>query len=63
MRVAFILDPLADLKAYKDTSLAIMRETLRRGHALSVAMQGGLLMRHDKVSMISRPFAFADGTE
>lgn len=63
MRFAFILDPLADLKAYKDTSLAIMREASKRGHELSIAMQGGLLLRHDQVKLISQPFTFADGTE
>ena len=34
MRVAFVVDPLASLKAYKDSSVAMMRETARRGHAV-----------------------------
>ena len=32
MKLLFILDPLAHLKTYKDTSLAIMREAANRGH-------------------------------
>ena len=32
MRFAFILDPLDHLKAYKDSSVAMMRETVSRGH-------------------------------
>ena len=32
MRVAFIVDPLDRLKAYKDSSIAMMREAARRGH-------------------------------
>lgn len=59
MRFAFILDPLDSLKAYKDTSLAIMREAARRGHELFTAMQSDLFLRHDKVRLITRPFEFA----
>ncbi len=32
MRVAFIVDPLAGLKAYKDSSVFMMREAAKRGH-------------------------------
>ena len=32
MKLAFVLDPLARLKAYKDSSIAMMREAARRGH-------------------------------
>ncbi|MDY0071325.1 MAG: glutathione synthase [Thauera sp.] len=34
LKLAFILDPLAGLKAYKDSSIAIMRAAAARGHAL-----------------------------
>lgn len=34
MRIAFVLDPLERLKAYKDSSIAMMREAARRGHAV-----------------------------
>jgi len=32
MRIAFIVDPLAKLKAYKDSSIFMMREAAKRGH-------------------------------
>ncbi|HLX24926.1 MAG TPA: glutathione synthase [Usitatibacter sp.] len=32
MRLAFVVDPLEKLKAYKDSSIAMMREAARRGH-------------------------------
>jgi glutathione synthase len=32
MKIAFIVDPLAGLKAYKDSSIFMMREASRRGH-------------------------------
>ena len=32
MKLAFVVDPLDQLKAYKDSSIAMMREAARRGH-------------------------------
>lgn len=58
MKLAFILDPLDELKPHKDTSLAIMREAARRGHALFVLEQGDLLLRQDKVFFKARSFEF-----
>jgi len=43
MQVLFIIDALAGLKAYKDSSVAIMRALAARGHAISVAMMGDLV--------------------
>ncbi|MBI1906583.1 MAG: glutathione synthase [Rhodocyclales bacterium] len=34
LKLAFILDPLAGLKAYKDSSIAMMRAAAARGHAV-----------------------------
>jgi glutathione synthase len=34
MKVAFVVDPLGDLKPYKDSSIAMMGEAARRGHHL-----------------------------
>lgn len=34
MKIAFILDPLAQLKPKKDSSIAMMREASRRGHEI-----------------------------
>ena len=43
MRFAFILDPLATLKAYKDSSVAMMREAQRRGHEVHAMMREALV--------------------
>ncbi|HUN68329.1 MAG TPA: glutathione synthase [Burkholderiales bacterium] len=42
MKLLFILDPLEELKAYKDTSIAIMRAAQARGHAIFFCEQGDL---------------------
>ncbi|MBF6615101.1 MAG: glutathione synthase [Candidimonas sp.] len=42
MHVLFVIDPLPTLKAYKDSSVAMMQALAARGHQLSVAYQGGL---------------------
>lgn len=34
MRLAFVVDPLASLKAYKDSSVFMMREAAKRGHEI-----------------------------
>jgi len=39
MRFAFILDPLTSLKAYKDSSIAMMRAAQRAGHAVWAIQQ------------------------
>ncbi len=47
MKFAFVVDPLDHLKAYKDSSVAMMREAARRGHevhaleARDMAVKGG----------------------
>jgi glutathione synthase len=61
MRIALILDPLASLKPYKDTSLAIMREAAKRGHELFVSMQGDLFLKHDQVKLNALSFQFTEG--
>jgi glutathione synthase len=39
MRIAFIVDPLPSLKAYKDTSIAMMRAAQAAGHAVWTIQQ------------------------
>ena len=34
MQLLFIIDPLESLKAYKDSTVAMMREANRRGHVV-----------------------------
>ncbi|PKO53873.1 MAG: glutathione synthase, partial [Betaproteobacteria bacterium HGW-Betaproteobacteria-20] len=58
MKLLFILDPLSSLKAYKDTSLAIMREAASRGHELFVSMQHDLFLRGDVARINARKFIF-----
>lgn len=60
MRLLFIIDPLEQLKTYKDTTVAIMREAEARGHQLFTAMQSDLFLRHDKVTVNARSFAFSE---
>jgi glutathione synthase len=43
MEIAFVLDPLPSLKAYKDTSVAMMRALQARGHRLFALEQSGML--------------------
>ena len=51
MKLLFILDPLQDLKAYKDTSVAIMRAAQARGHEVFSCAQGDL---HWKGQVLAR---------
>jgi glutathione synthase len=39
MRIAFVVDPLPSLKAYKDTSIAMMRAAQAAGHAVWAIQQ------------------------
>jgi len=50
MNVLFIIDPLPGLKAYKDSSVAMMRALVARGHTLSVALQPDLYLHHGTVA-------------
>lgn len=60
MKLLFILDPLASLKAYKDTSLLMMREAANRGHSLFVSMQHDLFLRGDVAKINAKKFTFTD---
>ncbi len=60
MKLLFILDPLASLKSYKDTSLAIMRAAQARGHSLYVCEQHDWHLQRDTVKVDVQPFAFAE---
>lgn len=60
MKLLFILDPLYNLKSYKDTSLAIMREAAARGHALYVCEQHDVFLRNELVKINVTEFNFND---
>jgi glutathione synthase len=49
MRFAFVVDPLEGLKAYKDSSVAMMRAAARRGHEVHAILREGLAWREGAV--------------
>lgn len=53
MQILFIIDPLEQLKAYKDSSVAMMRAMHKRGHHISVTLQGDLFIQ-DQVFALTR---------
>ena len=55
MDFAFILDPLPLLKAYKDTSVAMMRALAARGHGLYALEQADLYWRDGVTAARARP--------
>lgn len=50
MKIAIILDPLASIKTYKDSTFAMMVEAARRGHSVHVCEQHELSLLAGKVS-------------
>ncbi|MEY3797997.1 MAG: hypothetical protein RLZZ572_178 [Pseudomonadota bacterium] len=58
MKLAFILDPLDQLKTAKDSSLAIMHEAFSRGHQVFVSLQHDLFLRHGQAKLVTKPWTF-----
>jgi glutathione synthase len=54
LTLLFIVDPLDGLKAYKDSSVAMMREAARRGHAIFAATPGDLAATRTAVAARAR---------
>jgi glutathione synthase len=54
MKIAFILDPLDSIQTYKDTSFAMMREAVARGHIVFSIQQEELLWRGGRVCAHAR---------
>jgi len=50
MKLAFVVDPLAKLRAYKDSSVALMREAVKRGHEVSALEAGDMFIRDGAVT-------------
>lgn len=50
MDIGIVLDPLEHIKTYKDSTFAIMREAVRRGHAVHVMEQHDLVLRNGQVA-------------
>jgi glutathione synthase len=55
MKIAFIIDPLEKLKAYKDSSVAMMRAAQARGHQVFAITREALLIRDGIVSASTTP--------
>ena len=53
MHVLFVIDPLPGLQAYKDTSVAMMRALVARGHSLSVTQQSDLYIDQGVVKTLA----------
>ncbi len=49
MDIAFVVDPLHSLKAYKDSTVAMMREAVRRGHRVFAMEQPDLVWKGGRV--------------
>jgi glutathione synthase len=60
MKLAFVLDPLEDLKAYKDSSIAMMREAARRGHEVHALESRSMCVRDARVRATVRKLAVSD---
>lgn len=55
MHVLFVIDPLKSLKAYKDSSVAMMMSLVAQGHSVSVAHQGDLFIDNGSVMALTQP--------
>lgn len=63
MHVLFVIDPLPSLKAYKDSSVAMMHALVARGHTLSVALQGDLYIDGGVVKAQCRAIELVEGAD
>jgi glutathione synthase len=57
MKLAFVVDPLGELKAYKDSSIAMMREGARRGHEIHALEARDMFLREGAVVAPTRRLA------
>ena len=60
MQFLFIIDPLESLKAYKDSTVAMMREAAKRGHAVYVCEQRNLALAGGVVSAQASRLTLSD---
>lgn len=60
MKFAFILDPLEQLKAYKDSSIAMMRAAARRGHEIFAIQREALIWEAGTVSARCHALSISD---
>ena len=60
MKLAFVLDPLETLKAYKDSSVAMMREARRREYEVHALEARSMYLRDGRVMASVRKLAVSD---
>ena len=60
MKIAFHVDPIAKLKAYKDSSVAMMRAAQARGHQIFAIEPGGVFSSRGVVQAFAQPIAVSD---
>ncbi|HEX5093049.1 MAG TPA: glutathione synthase [Burkholderiales bacterium] len=63
MNLLFIIDPPEELKAYKDTTVSMMRAAQRRGHQVHVCTQDALAWRSGPVTARAARIALTDNDE
>lgn len=63
MHVLFVIDPLPGLQAYKDTSVAMMRALVARGHTLSVTLQSDLYIDEGVVKTSATGIDLVEGAD
>ena len=63
MDLLFVIDAPDSLKAYKDTSVAMMRAAQKRGHAIWVCEQESLHWKQGRVNAAARRIHLADNDE
>jgi len=63
MDLLFIIDPLEDIKAYKDTTVVMMRAAQKRGHVVHVCEQAGICWSEDRVQASATRIALTDNDE
>jgi glutathione synthase len=63
LRLLFIVDPLESLKAYKDSSVAMMRAAQARGHSVWAAQTGHLRWLKGRVAAAATRLSLADDDE
>ncbi|MDD3352911.1 glutathione synthase [Zoogloea sp.] len=63
MKFAFILDPLHQLKAYKDSSIAMLRAAARRGHQVFAIQRPDLIWEAGTVSARALALTVSDNDD
>ncbi len=63
MEFLFVIDPPDSVKAYKDTSVAMMRAAQKRGHAVWVCEQESLHWKQGRASAAAQRISLTDNDE